>query len=142
MKKLRIFGIILATVVSTLSLKAQEATGITITVTIENVLSSEGQIIAGLHTEDTFMKGEGIASQLKNASKGEMTLMFNDVTPGTYAIMLLHDTNGNNRMDFEANGMPKESYTNSGNIEMYGPPTFAGAKFEVSDENQEISLRF
>jgi len=45
-------------------------------------------------------------------------------------------------MDFEANGMPKESYGMSGNAMTMGPPTFNDAKFEVSNENLEFNIRF
>jgi len=139
MKKLSLlFGFLLIAFTS----NAQDTSGVTITVTIENVLKDGGQILGGLHTSDTFMKGEGIASALKPGTAGEVVLTFSNVTPGTYAVMVMHDENGNMQMDMEANGMPKESYGTSGEMNMYGPPSFELAKFEVSDEDQEIRIRF
>ncbi len=38
-------------------------------------------------------------------------------------------------MDYETNGMPKESYATSGSLEPYGPPTFNASKFEVAEED-------
>lgn len=108
---------------------------------IENVLSDEGTVMAALHTEQTFMKGPGIINQELDATKGEVTLTFENVEKGNFALMLLHDANQNNRMDFEANGMPKESYATSGGTE-FGPPSFATAKFEVTDEDLEFRIRF
>ena len=56
--------------------------------------------------------------------------------------MALHDENDNNAMDFEDNGMPKESYGMSNNPMSYGPPQFATAKFEVASEDLEMNIRF
>jgi uncharacterized protein (DUF2141 family) len=121
---------------------AQDKKGVTITVTIENVLSDEGSIIAGLHTADTFMKAEGIMNAGARAKTGELSLTFENVEAGTFAIMIMHDTNDNNQMDREANGMPKESYGTSGEMNMFGPPNFESSKFEVTNEDQEIRIRF
>ena len=122
--------------------RAQDASGVTVTIIIENVLSDGGTILGGLHTADTFMKGQGIANAMTPGSKGEATLTFENVTPGDYAVMVMHDVNDNKQMDREANGMPTESYANTGTMELYGPPTFDGSKFEVTDENMEFRLRF
>lgn len=121
---------------------AQDTEGATITVIIENVLSDEGTILGGLHTADTFMKGEGVTSAMATATVGEVTLTFENVAAGTYAIMVMHDANDNKQMDMEANGMPKENYGTSGEMNMYGPPSFDSAKFELSGEDQEFRIRF
>ena len=120
----------------------QDSKTVTITVTIENVLNDQGTILASLHTADTFMKGGGIINLSEKAKEGELTLVFENVTPGTYAIMTMHDANDNQRMDYEANGMPKESYGMSGNDMTMGPPTFEAAKFEVKDEDLQFKIRF
>ncbi|MBT8306511.1 MAG: DUF2141 domain-containing protein [Maribacter sp.] len=135
-------GLILALVLTNLVATAQEIKGVNISVTIENVLSDDGKIIGALHSTETFLKGPGIMNEVINATKGEVVLTFSGVAPGTYAIMILHDGNNNNRMDYETNGMPKESYATSGSNEPYGPPNFDMAKFEVADEDLEFKIRF
>ena len=139
---MKTLGLIIVLVFTSFVATAQKKEGVNITLIIENVLSNEGKVLGALHSEETFMKGSGIKNEGIDASKGEVTLTFSDVTPGTFAIMLLHDSNNNNRMDYEANGMPKESYATSGDIELYGPPTFNAAKFEVTDEDLELRIRF
>ncbi len=139
---MKTLGLIIGLVFTSFVATAQKNEGVSITLTIENVLSNEGTIIGGLHSEGTFMKGSGVQNEAINASKGEVTLTFTDVTPGTYALMILHDSNNNNRMDYEANGMPKERYTTSGDMGLYGPPTFNAAKFEVTAEDMEFRIRF
>ena len=59
-----------------------------------------------------------------------------------YAISVLHDLNGNQRMDYELNGMPKEPYGMSGNDMSMGPPVFDSVKFEVGDSDLHLRIRF
>jgi len=122
--------------------QAQDANGATVTVIIENVLSDGGTILAGLHTSDTFMKGDGVANAMAPAKAGEVTLTFENVVPGTYAVMVMHDANDNKQMDMEPNGMPKENYATTGDMDPFGPPSFEGAKFEATGEDQEFRIRF
>ena len=121
---------------------AQDTDGVTVTVTLENVLNSNGKILAGLHTAETFMKSQGIDGYMNDAKTGEMTFTFENVVPGTYAVSVLHDENNNMAMDFESNGMPKENYGMSGNLMEMGPPTFEGSKFAVEGEDVELKIRF
>ena len=137
------------TIVLTLSLfltslisLAQEESGINIDVNIDNITSNQGKVLISLHTQDTFMKGPGVKNLQSSIENGKVSFVFENVTPGTYAIMALHDKNENNRMDFEENGMPKESYGVSNNDMSFGPPTFEGAKFTVDHKDMEFQIRF
>ena len=121
---------------------SQQETGVTIQVTIDNVLNDTGKVIVSLHTTETFMRGAGIANQEQSIQNGKVQFIFENVQPGVYAIMALHDENENNRMDFDSSGMPKESYGMSGNDMVMGPPSFENAKFEVGSENLEFNIRF
>ena len=116
--------------------------GVDITVTINNVTSDDGKVLISLHTADTFMKGAGIANLESEIKDGKVSFTFKGVAPGSYALMAMHDANDNKQMDFEANGMPKESYGMSGNDMSFGPPTFDGAKFEVKTEDLSFDIRF
>ena len=114
----------------------------TITVTIENITNNNGQVLLSLHTEDTFMKGPGIQSIESKITDGKISLTFENVKPGTYAIMAFHDENENKRMDFEDNGMPKESYGMSNNPMGFGPPQYATAKFNFENKPIEMNIKF
>jgi uncharacterized protein (DUF2141 family) len=139
---MKTLALILSLFISGIIANAQDTKGITLKVTIENVLSDEGQILAALHTQDTFMQGPGIQNFKREAKTGSISFVFLDVKPGTYAISSLHDTNENQRMDFQDSGMPKENYAMSGNEMIMGPPTFQDVKFEVNDEDFELKLHF
>lgn len=121
--------------------KAQnESNGTTITVTIP-VPGEGGTLIAGLYNEETFMKSAPLQGQESNIAEGYATVTFTNVVPGTYAITLFHDKNGNKTMDFEPNGMPKEMYGVSNNPMSYGPPQWKEAKFEVASEAISMEIR-
>lgn len=114
--------------------------GQTITVNIDKLQSEAGHIIVSLHNENTFMKGMGIENTKSKIIDGKVTVTFKNVMAGTYAILVLHDANDNERMDFEPNGMPKESFGVSNNSMSYGPPNFATAKFEINTNDLELKI--
>lgn len=120
---------------------SQETKGTTITVTIDQIKNNKGHILLGLHTTDTFMKADAIQKAKSEIKDGKIVAIFIDVQPGTYAIMALHDENDNEQMDFEPNGMPKETYAISNNPTSFGPPQFSEAKFDVTDENLELNIQ-
>jgi uncharacterized protein (DUF2141 family) len=121
---------------------AQEDKGISITVTIDNVKNDTGKILLSLHTSETFMKGNGIKEVETEIKDGKVIITFENVLPGDYAIMALHDENKNQKMDFSENGMPIESYGTSNNIMAFGPPRYDDAKFKAEDKDLELSIRF
>ncbi|MBT8267523.1 MAG: DUF2141 domain-containing protein [Bacteroidia bacterium] len=134
---MKTISLLITFLVGTLISQAQD-----LTVTVDNVSSTEGKVIFSLHTNMTFMNGAGIQNLESKIVDGKVTVTFKDVDPGTYAIMVLHDKNENNRMDFYDDGLPKESYGMSNNPTHYGPPKFTNAKFEMASENIHLNIRF
>ncbi len=123
---------------------AQETTndtGISITVSVPNVPGTDGDVYFGLYNEATFMKAGPIKSESCLVKNGVASITFTNVPKGVYAISCFHDANGNNRMDFEANGMPVESYGVSNNNMSYGPPVWTDAKFDVNNEDLNLEIR-
>lgn len=116
--------------------------GITLTLTIDNVKSDNGKVMMALHTIDTFMKGKGLENGESEIKDGKITIVFKNVKSGDYAIIAFHDENENNKMDFRENGMPLESYGMSNNVMSFGPPQYEDAKFTVADKDLELSIRF
>jgi len=106
-----------------------------------NVKNDSGSIAFALYDEESFMKAPIQASYIKVES-GKAVVEFKDVEPGVYAILCYHDENGNNQMDFESNGMPKEDYGMSKNFMGYGPPTFEQAKFNFNGEKLKLEIKF
>jgi len=116
---------------------SSQATTITITVPVQ---SNEGNIVVGLYEESNFMRNPstGLESEIVD---GIATVTFENVTPGTYAVILFHDKNGNKQMDFEPSGMPLEMFGVSNNVMSMGPPQWSEAKFEVTSEPIAMEIR-
>ena len=121
---------------------SQKSEGVTVTITVENVKNDKGKASFALHTEDTFMKGAGVMNAESVIKDGKVVITFDNVEPGNYAVLALHDENENGRMDFQNNGMPLESYGVSNNNMSYGPPQYSDAKFEVADKPVALKIRF
>jgi len=132
-----LFTTIIALIIATLTF-AQD--GNTITVQVPNATSDKGTIEYGIYDQNTFMKAAPVFSASVEIKDGKAVAVFENVPAGEYAIMALHDLNGNGRMDFESNGMPKEAYGMSNNSMSYGPPTWDDAKITL-DKDQEITIK-
>ena len=82
-----------------------------------------------------------IASNIE-IKEGISEVKFVNILPGEYAVVCYHDKNNNGKMDFTTNGMPLEDYGASNNVMNFGPPTFENAKFNVSDKNVYLEIKF
>lgn len=139
-------ALILALAICSLTGVAQEAIInkdqklVNITVVINKTRNDSGNMLLALHNEKTFMKGEGIQNAKEEIKDGKVRVTFMDVPAGEYAVMVLHDENENNRMDFDEQGMPKEDYGVSNNDMSFGPPQFSNAKFTVSGEDLTLEI--
>jgi uncharacterized protein (DUF2141 family) len=67
---------------------------------------------------------------------------FKDLPQGTFAVSVLHDENGNGKMDKNFVGMPKEGYGASNNpSKKRRAPTFDEAKFSLNASEQTIEIK-
>jgi uncharacterized protein (DUF2141 family) len=112
-----------------------------ITVTVANVSSNKGKVSYALYDKDNFMK-KPVQTQSSSPKGKKSTVTFTNIAPGNYAVICFHDANSNDKMDFQANGMPLEDYGASNNSMSFGPPNFEDSKFEVSDKDVTLEIRF
>ena len=73
---------------------------------------------------------------------GKATANFENVPKGNYAIVVLHDRNGNGKMDFDQNGIPQENYGTSSQSIVYGPPSWEHSNFQYDGTKKVIEIRF
>ena len=115
----------------------------TISVEITNIKSDEGNILIGLFdSEKNFLKSSLKGDKVK-AKEGKIKVSFENIPTGTYTISVIHDENDNGELDSNFMGIPKEPYGISmDGKNMFGPPSYEKAKFELSDKvvNLTISL--
>lgn len=68
-------------------------------------------------------------------------LSFDDLPSGDYALALIHDENGNHRLD-TLFGIPREGFGFSRNpVIRFGPPKFAAARFPVASGRVDEKVR-
>lgn len=115
----------------------------TVTVKIENIKNTKGQLVVGLYSNpESFLKTPQKGEIIKIEGK-VATVLFKNVASGTYAISLFHDENSNEKLDTNFMGIPKESFASSNNAKAFmGPPKWEDAKFEVSNENIYLKISF
>ncbi|MEM7541652.1 MAG: DUF2141 domain-containing protein [Pseudomonadota bacterium] len=131
-------------VLCALALATGSAWGESLTINLANVASSKGNVMVRVFADpDAFpMKPEQqLISQIVPADKGEMQISFRALAPGTYAVAVAHDENGNGELDFNFIGIPKEPYGFSNNAKgTMGPPKFSKAQFAHGNAPTEISI--
>jgi len=121
----------------------EETNQINITVTVPNISGTEGEVIVALYnSSESFAKREPLAAKKSKIANGEVSVIFEAVSPGAYAVVCLHDKNENERMDFDSNGMPQEDYGSSNNRMRMGPPNYEDAKFIVENKSLDLKVKF
>ena len=71
-----------------------------VVVTLNGVEARGGDILAALNGPDTFLRGEGeYGVRTSGDVSGAITLTFEDVAPGDYALAVMHDENGDGQMN-------------------------------------------
>jgi uncharacterized protein (DUF2141 family) len=126
-------------------------------VTIDHVRSGSGTIMIGLYdSSDGFLaaikhstevgllndKGRVVGAALR-AVAGSQSVIFTQLDPGRYAVIVFHDENDNGRLDENSWGVPTEGYGFSNDAEGFlGSPSFdaAGVTLDRADKSIAISL--
>ena len=119
-----------------------------ITVSVYGFQNDKGVCRACLYNSADAFNGNGAAVQCVQVtiSGKKATVVFQNVSSGTYAVSLFHDANNNNQFDTNFLGIPKEGYGASKNdLPFAAAPTFNGNKFDVKDNtstNLTVNLRY
>ncbi|MET0308347.1 MAG: DUF2141 domain-containing protein [Sphingomonas sp.] len=80
----------------------------------------------------------------RTVSAASPRLRIEGLAPGDYAIAVIHDANGNSRLDTLL-GIPREGFGFSRNPAIgFGPPRFSAARFTVGTgtEKQQVRIRY
>lgn len=111
----------------------------TLHVNLTGVAGEKGMLMGAICNAESFLKQcQYFAEQPAGATH---ELKFTGVAPGSYAVMVYHDENGNGKLDQAANGMPLEGYGFSRNARgHWGPPSFEDARFDIKPGANDIAL--
>lgn len=115
-------------------------------VSVQNMRSARGLIRVCLTADpDNFPDCVGDSGAVtRTVPAGQRSLRFAALPQGDYAVAVIHDENGNARLDTFA-GIPKEGFGFSRNPAIrFGPPRFAAARFRLGGdaEQQQVRMRY
>lgn len=105
-----------------------------LSIRIEGLRSAEGQVLVAIFRGADGYPGEPGKAWGSAVAKvsGERVRVDVALPPGEYAVAVVHDENGNNAMDTNWLGIPKEGFGASNNAtRRFGPPRYREARFTV-----------
>jgi uncharacterized protein (DUF2141 family) len=131
-------------VVATAPALAQPATGAELTVKVQGVKTTDGDIKCAL-----FASADGFADEPKKAAQrtraaitsGAATCTFAKVPAGAWAVAVLHDANSNEKLDKNFFGVPTEGYSVSNDAtKALAPPSYDDAKFTTDGTAKTLTV--
>lgn len=114
-------------------------------VVIKDLRNSKGVVrIALYESEDGFPDdySKALKTLTVKIEKKKARGTFKNVSPGRYAVGVLHDENENKEMDTNWFGIPTEGYGASKDARgTFGPPDFDDASFDVTDKDVSLDIK-
>lgn len=116
-----------------------------IVVTISGFKSDSGWMRISLFASKKGFPGKhqlAVMSGSRPIRNRTSSFVFEGVPHATYAIAVLHDENGNGKMDTNFIGIPKEGGGTSRDAKArFGPPSFDDAKFVLAQGELRLAIR-
>ena len=112
---------------------------------VDNIKSKKGSIRFGLFTSEADYLKNPVEKRVIKSTGKDVTIVFENLQPGDYALSVIHDENENGELDSNALGIPKEGFGFGNNaLGSFGPPSFEKAKIKIADQDvkQDIKLKY
>ena len=113
-------------------------------ITVTGLRSDKGKVLLSVFNSEKGFPSDpshAILTLESDISEGEAIFSFT-LEKGAYAISVLHDENGNEQLDTNILGVPKEGIGVSNNVKGFmGPPPFKKAVFEIGVDTMEQSIQ-
>ncbi|RPA68401.1 DUF2141 domain-containing protein [Cyclobacteriaceae bacterium YHN15] len=115
-----------------------------LTLTVNKVKNDKGVVRVLL-----FDKAAGFPDDVENAVKNasvkitgdKAVITFDNLSPGTYALSVFHDSENTGKLRTNAFGIPRDGYGFSNNASgTFGPPSFEKAAFKVNAGDNKVSI--
>jgi uncharacterized protein (DUF2141 family) len=113
-------------------------------VTVRNIKEAKGTIRVGLFTSEKDFLKTAAEGKVVKANAKEITVVFENLKSGDYAVSVIHDENENGELDSNMVGIPKEGFAFGNNaMGTFGPPSFDKAKVSlIKNEKQVVELKY
>jgi uncharacterized protein (DUF2141 family) len=135
-------GLILWFVVFLVLVGTEGITQSTVKVSLSGLNKATGQILFSLYeSADGFPDQPKKAFQIGSVPVHSryLTISIESLPPGKYALAIIHDENGNGRLDKNKLGIPIEPVGFSNNVMgAFGPPKFQRAQFNIQPGKNEL----
>jgi uncharacterized protein (DUF2141 family) len=93
---------------------------------------------AGFPVEVLLMAKKVMIMKVRNT---QARCDFEDILPGRYALVVIHDENMNGKLDTNLLGIPKEGYGFSNDVKaLLGAPSFSAASFHYDGGILELTI--
>lgn len=114
-----------------------------LTVEVADIRVQAGQLkLAVVDSADGWDgKAKPVAAEALTPGAATATFRFKDLPPGTYAVQVMHDENGNGKLDTNFVGMPTEGYGFSNNPRVMRKPTWDEARFELGADGATVAIQ-
>jgi MipA family protein len=112
---------------------AWPAQGAEVRVSLDNPPGTGAVVVLLFDSADAFADLRNPLQTLVWPEGGRVPARFEDLAPGTYALMVFHDVNGNGELDQNFMGIPREPLGFSNRYWAKGSPAFSGAAFAVAE---------
>jgi uncharacterized protein (DUF2141 family) len=114
-------------------------------VTILNIRNSTGTVDCALFSSPAGFPVDVLRSATRlvamKVPNTEARCDFEDIPPGTYALVVLHDENMNGKLDVNWLGVPKEGYGFSKDAKAsFSAPSFSDSSFEYDGQTLELTI--
>jgi uncharacterized protein (DUF2141 family) len=142
MNRFMLAGVVAAGI---LILGAGETPSGTIAVKVTGLRSDDGQVLAYLFDQKKGFPtkpAKAVAKRKAGIEEGRAFVSFKDVVHGTYAVSVIHDEDGDGKIDTYILGIPKEGVGVSMNAKgKAGPPKFEDAKFVLDSDTRKLTIK-
>jgi uncharacterized protein (DUF2141 family) len=145
MKQLQSISLMLIVSTILLSFTAKKQNTFTLTVEVENLRNSKGEVQFTLYNTDGSIPDEHYKNYFKmdksRIENGKAEITFSNLPKGIYAVNILHDENKNGKID-KGFILPKEGigFSNYSSIGLTNRPNFKKASFELN-QNKTIKVK-
>ena|SRR6218665_1879147 len=110
-----------------------------VTVVVKGIQQRQGKVYASITNDANSFPRGGIKSAIAEVTpEGEVSLKFEGILEGKYAIVMYQDLNDNKQLDMNGD-MPAEPFGFSNVTMLMGPPNFEQCAFDLN-ENKTIAI--
>ena len=124
----------------------EAAIGQDLEVSVTGVRSDEGQVGVLVFEDESGYPNDhkkAVARAFGNVQNKSAEITITGLAPGSYVITVMHDENGNEKLDRDLFGRPKEGYgvSNDPPPRTFGPPRFEEGIFNFTPDNAHVTIK-